>query len=644
MSGYTKCGRRRYSKLTEAAAPFARSYAIATLDTNLVEALSNRVHSQGCTSDLLNKYRQIRSAFFGNRAHRRVSNGCELKLQKLIVENYRGFKRLELDFESDCTILIGENNAGKTNVLDAVYASLRANRSVRQGAFGTEDYHLGSPQALAGEAGPIVLTITFAEREANEWNIDLVSALEDVVAFDKHGKRSITLQVKGTAPGKADAEYEWAFLDAEGKSKGENKHIGQLNQLQRVRPLYTLDTLRDAAKEFSQRSTFFGPFVSDPKFDDDVRDSLLKALGEINEKVLSEHAVFNVLKKNLDAGHHIVQAVNQDAAKIEAVPSRLSDLLANTQVSFQSRSGVPLPLGRHGSGTQSLSVFSLFRAYVEAKLLTKVEPLSEPILTIEEPETHLHPAAARAMWSVLSALPGQAIVTSHSGDLVGEAPLRCIRRISARDGSIASSKVDRSAFTDKEMHNLDFYVRLSRGELLFANAWLLVEGKSEIILLQGISRAAGIDLYSNGVRVIEHSSYGKTKPFIKLADQLGIHWHCLCDNDDAGQRYAKETRELIGKRAENEYLTVLDTGKLEAYLCRHGFEAEYRNAVPEQGAAQITETPGTDAYYVQLAELVPDTEKITTVMKICERISADPSCLPPLLRTVIDRCVAGPQP
>jgi putative ATP-dependent endonuclease of OLD family len=41
-----------------------------------------------------------------------------MKISRLRVENFRGIRELELDFDST-TILIGENNSGKTSVLDA---------------------------------------------------------------------------------------------------------------------------------------------------------------------------------------------------------------------------------------------------------------------------------------------------------------------------------------------------------------------------------------------------------------------------------------------------------------------------------------------------------------------------------------------
>jgi predicted ATP-binding protein involved in virulence len=44
----------------------------------------------------------------------------EIRIKKVSIENFRGFENIELEFQSDITVLIGENGAGKTAVLDCL--------------------------------------------------------------------------------------------------------------------------------------------------------------------------------------------------------------------------------------------------------------------------------------------------------------------------------------------------------------------------------------------------------------------------------------------------------------------------------------------------------------------------------------------
>ena len=43
-----------------------------------------------------------------------------LNIQKLILQDYRCFERLEIDFHERLTVLIAVNGAGKTSILDAI--------------------------------------------------------------------------------------------------------------------------------------------------------------------------------------------------------------------------------------------------------------------------------------------------------------------------------------------------------------------------------------------------------------------------------------------------------------------------------------------------------------------------------------------
>jgi predicted ATP-dependent endonuclease of OLD family len=206
-----------------------------------------------------------------------------LKLTTLRVMNFRNIRDLLLNFEPDVTVLIGANNSGKSNVLDALYAALRINRTVRQGAFDLEDYHLSSATAMAGDAGPIELILRFQEASQDEWDADLVAALGDALQIGViDGLYSLTLRVQShAASASAEEVYDWTFLNANGDPLPK-KHFNALTKLQTVRPFFHLSTIRDAFKEFTSRSSFFSPFVSDPQFDETLRSELATSLADLN--------------------------------------------------------------------------------------------------------------------------------------------------------------------------------------------------------------------------------------------------------------------------------------------------------------------------------------------------------------------------
>jgi predicted ATP-binding protein involved in virulence len=52
------------------------------------------------------------------------------RLQRLELENFRGFEKLALDFEPDLTVLVGANGSGKSTVLDGIVAVARKQNQI----------------------------------------------------------------------------------------------------------------------------------------------------------------------------------------------------------------------------------------------------------------------------------------------------------------------------------------------------------------------------------------------------------------------------------------------------------------------------------------------------------------------------------
>ena len=47
-----------------------------------------------------------------------------MKIKKVYIENFKSFKKLELDLDSGINILVGNNEAGKSTILEAIHLAL----------------------------------------------------------------------------------------------------------------------------------------------------------------------------------------------------------------------------------------------------------------------------------------------------------------------------------------------------------------------------------------------------------------------------------------------------------------------------------------------------------------------------------------
>ena len=558
-------------------------------------------------------------------------------LTELKIRNFRGIEELTLQLDNLC-VLIGENNSGKSTILDALRICLTRPLMRRAAVFEEYDYHLPNSASEPSKTDPIEITLMFAEREEDEWPEEVSQILAAAEQVDDQGLRSVRLRVKSSFDAAInDFATEYDFLDLSGNSLPKAKDVRQLMGLRRLVPVFYLASLRDAAQEFRARSQFWGPFVRALDLGENERAELEAALSELNKKVLDKHSAFDSVKNRLKKTAELLHLEGTDPVSIEAVPSKVFDILSRTQVNLRSKTGASIPIVRHGSGTQSLAVICLFDAFLHSQLKDSYDKHSEPLLALEEPEAHLHPSAIKAVIEMLQNIPGQKLISTHSGDLLAGVPLKNVRRLRRSGGKISVHKIKESTFTSKEIEKLNYKVRTTRGSLLFSRCWLLVEGETEATLLPECARAMGHDLYADGVSLIEFSQVGVEK-FIKLADQLGIEWFTLVDNDNQGNDYEASARAQIGTRNESDHIRKLDHGNMEVFLCMEGFGDVYEATISKQKKNKVKAGKGTLEYWQQVVEAQKEKSKPTNSLTVAEEIVAGGrDTVPKLLADVIKR-------
>lgn len=559
----------------------------------------------------------------------------DLFLSTLQIQNFRGIRNLRLELDDVC-VLIGENNAGKSTVLDALRICLTRSFTRKSAVFDEYDYFLDGSTADPKNAPPIILTMTFEEREEDEWPDEISQRLD--AAIQVSGLiRSLALQIKSgfdVATGDFTTDYE--FLDLAGNTLTKAKNPRILINLQQLVPTFYLASLRDAAQEFRAKSQFWGPFVRSLGLDDAAKLEIETALAELNKKVLAGHAAFETIKTHLKKAAELIP-LGVEPVHIEAMPSRAFDILAKTQVSLSSTSGARIPITRHGNGTQSLAVICLFDAFLTARLSSAYGEFAEPLLALEEPESHLHPSASKAVGELLQSLSGQKVITTHSGDLLAGVPLTKLRRLRRKGNNICVFQLKSGILDADEIAKLDYQIRATRGSLLFSRCWLLVEGETEGTFFAECARTYGYDLYAEGISCLEYSQVGVEK-FIKLADSLGVEWFVVSDNDLEGLKYAKVAESHLKGRPKQKHLQVLEHGDMEVFLCMAGFGAIYEAGVASHKAKNITSPKGTLEFWQQVTDAQSKNAKPRNVLAVAQQIAKQgKESVPALLASIIDR-------
>jgi putative ATP-dependent endonuclease of OLD family len=491
-------------------------------------------------------------------------------LSKLIIKNFRGIKSLELKFDDNITVLIGENNSGKSTILDAIQYCLGRSLTRKSNIFTEYDYYLTGNSNIESTIEVIEIILYFTNISDS-----LESQLRDCITYENENNKFIILSVK--SPWKKELEYNFLNENGEPLSSKANK-LQNINLLQQFSPVFYLAALRDSAQEFSNRSPFWKPFINGLNITEDEQTRLENALFSVNQEILNAHGSFEVIKEKLaKVTQHVPLGLGDcENVTIEAIPQRIFDMLSRTQVMLTAKTGARLPIKLHGEGTQSLAVICLFEAFLQAKLTEEYKDESVAILELEEPEAHLHPSAIRNVINLLKNLSGQKIITTHSGDLVAGVSLTSLRRLRRENGEIKVYQLEEGVLPKDDIHKLNYHVRQTRGYLLFARCWLLVEGETEPTIFNECARIMGYDLFSKGICCVEYAQVGVEK-FIKLADQLGIEWLVVADKDNEGSKYISSAEQQLNNRSRVQHLYQLEHGDMEVFLCMNGYNSIFES-------------------------------------------------------------------
>ena len=630
-----------------------------------------------------------------------------MRLTQLRIKNFRSLVDVTIPL-ADTTVLLGENNVGKTAVLDAVRHVLSRVSNRNTSTLEDYDVHVASEQANPRKGDGITIEARFEEREPGEWHDDVRAVLRDITQVDPYAVHlRLSARFDQTSRGfSSDRE----FLEHSGEPfHPRGGTLTHLNALLRYVPLFRLSALRDPGDELSTRSQFWRPILKSLELPEDQVESIQARMNELNEQLLKLDPRLDEVVKTLEHAGDVVSTGTGDRVMVRALPHKAWDLMARSDIVVRGKgSNVAFPLARHGQGLQSLAVLFLFAAFIDLLLAVSYDEASTPILTLEEPEAHLHPQAARALWKQMDRLPGQKIISTHSPYFAQLVPIHDIR-ILRRDGAtttihwlpkLASVRVpstpelealitenpdlfeyrhkdetlfakrpledgewkkllractDRSVhpqlrelkdnaavlLVEKDLHDIEQYVRRSRGEILFARCWLLCEGQSEVMLLPRFADIMGLSLDAMGIAVIDYQNNGSPGAFAALARALSIPWFMVCDGDPGGHAHIEQiSNRGFSQDEQTKRTQMLDQVDLEGYLARH-FAAELREIAEKH--LKATFARGTEDPEFVENELAPHLRKHKTAwsMRLAQALEGKGMSrdrIPEAFRVILDRC------
>ncbi len=442
-------------------------------------------------------------------------------LRSLRLRNYRAVQSAEISFDQT-TILIGENDCGRSSLMEAIALALGWNGG--ECGFRFEPFHFHRPLGQSATAAPsIAIELDFCEEAKGEWDgpgfETLRTVLPDVVTRD----RCFHLEVTHTPEGATS----WTFRA--GTSQPVVNDHGLLPWLRRAMPVFWL-TEGMAVRSDSHK-------LQHP----DEPSRLLAEQVSEQYRDLLEGTTLDVYQ-GIERGSFAATQMLQARSSLLTDPAAAGTVLEEMTGRHKSRKSQATSegSGTFGTAAQKIGLLLLVGALLRSGG-TRVERGMSPLTLIENPEAHLHPTTLASIWGVIERVAGQKIVATHSGTLLASARLSSVRRLTRHGGVVKEWRVPEGSLDADELRRYTYHLRSRRAAANFARCWLFVEGETEFWLMGELARVCGYNFASEGVSCVEFAQCGLDS-LIKVAHHLGIEWHLLSDGDSAGQTYARSAR------------------------------------------------------------------------------------------------------
>ncbi|MCY3819139.1 MAG: AAA family ATPase [Gammaproteobacteria bacterium] len=506
-----------------------------------------------------------------------------ISIRRVAIRNFRCIDDLQLELEPGTTYLVGENNAGKTSILLALWSALGNRRPVDDDLRRTPD-----DSAVGDAVVDVFLVPPRGQRFATELRQRLVYVQRDpskgtevvgirTVFHPSREGAALSTRRSFLQPG---ADGNWTPVNAPRMPQ----------DLMARLEAHLLDASRDLVDERGNRTSIWGRVLADLQIEQHPeqgvgREALEQDLADLARRVRDSSPVLRTLQSDLGGIAEAQASVGR--VEVQPLPPRLEELARTAEVVLHQPRQPVLPLRQHGLGSRSLATLLVFQTLAKLRLGADRGFQPQLLTLLEEPEAHLHPQAVFALRGLLDRLPGQRIVSTHSSQLVADADPRSVRLIRRSANSIRVLALPPD--TAKRVLQFRRLVERPFGEIIFARALVLCDGSTDRYvlptLLSGYFRCNPAGL---GISFVDCGPMNQphTMSIIRAAHDLELPWLAFTDRDPAGIRALRSLiNPATGKPLEPDSDEVVMSGgkQVEQLLIDAGYTEEVEQVADQEG-------------------------------------------------------------
>ena len=504
-----------------------------------------------------------------------------MHIKQVSIKNYRNFGDTPFVMElKPFTLILGENNIGKTNLLNALGLIFSQEITIfRKRVLEIDDINYDSMRAFKQEVSDptiepdrvrfpevrveVVLTGMNEDQEAivADWFVDrelteakLQYVFSPRVNFDKQDwitrrreeskGRSSTEEKELKSVDFPIGEYRYAIFGGDDPSNECNMYFLRMLKME------FLDALRDAQRELVASGDYRLLYRILAQRDTFQYDGIKGLLYQLEDEIRNDPNLQSI-KNEVTALLDRVSLQADDAVNIidfSFTSPEAAEMLKKISMIYGSN---PIDVARNGLGRNNLLYISLVLSHLSARD-TRGGDTHFRLVAIEEPEAHLHPHLedhlAENIESILreNQEAMQLLLTSHSTHIAAKLSLEntAIMYNNREQAKLDSHYVLSGLSDTRTIHYLSKYLDATKSRMFFARKIILVEGIAEQLLIPRFFELVfGRTVEQRGCNVINVSGLA-FRHFLKVV-RSGFFIKCVVFTDsDKGRRTEERAIDL----------------------------------------------------------------------------------------------------
>lgn len=464
-------------------------------------------------------------------------------ISNIKIQNFRNFKELEVNFNEGINIIIGHNNAGKSNLVKALSIVLDSNTKKQLDVDDFNKYILLEDLKEQPPMISIAVTISQGEDEdlisddlatVGDWLIKLEEPYKALLTYEYFLPANEHERYKKMVSEATTTEEVWNIIQDEFirlytyKIWGGdplNRNIADGEWLRKF-DFQFLDAIRDVERDmFTGRNTLLKNIIDffidyDVKIDKKMSDEekLQEIKAKKHEFKREAGALLDKLQERMEEGkEEVLKYANDIGALFDKSSINLEgcitdvDLYSTLKLILKYNEDIKIPITHNGLGYNNLIFMSLLLSKMQVDANGKYLGCNAkvfPILAIEEPEAHLHPTMQYQFLKFIDDnmkdnKVRQVFITTHSTHIVASSSLDNIICLYKKGKETYEVAYPGKTFNDeKSKKYVQRFLDATKSDMLFAEKLILVEGLTEQLLLSIFAQYLECSLEENHVSVI----------------------------------------------------------------------------------------------------------------------------------------------